>query len=149
TLQTDDFQIAGDAPLKIPGRQWLLEEDFNQRVHGRCSLKWRPSGEALVQDGAQGVNVCRRPDLRSPPGCLLGCHVVRSAKDRAADGPPCRGIELFGKTKVGDLRLAGSRKEHVAWLQITMDNTSLVSRMHGSSQALHELRGLSWRQRLA
>ena len=82
----------------------LVVADFIHRFGGTAGNKGSLSGQAFVQDRAQGVDVGGRSDAVLLSGCLLGCHVARGA-DRLA-GSCGIALELLiedlGEAEVGD-----------------------------------------------
>jgi hypothetical protein len=76
------------------------------------ALKRWASGEALVEDGAEGVEVRQRADMVDVSAGLLGSHVARRADDGSAPGLPGL-IELPGEAEVADLGV-----EDWLWLRL-------------------------------
>ncbi len=107
-------------------------------------------GKARVQDGAEAVDVGRRPDLAERPGQpgLLGGHVAGSAQDGARLGhavvvaPP-------GQAEVGQLgdgpRAAPrrAREQDVGGLEVAVDDPQGVGLGHRIRQVSGRLRGLA------
>lgn len=74
-LETDSFEVARDLAVRQTRRGRLLLDHRFQCLHGRVSLEWRSTGEAFVEDRAEGVNIAAGVDLRGFSLRLLRRHV--------------------------------------------------------------------------
>ncbi len=74
-FQADRLQVARDMRRQFARSEWLVADDFAQRVGVACAAKGRLPGEQLVQDRSQPVYVGRRDHVRHAPFGLLGGHI--------------------------------------------------------------------------
>jgi len=114
----------------------------------------RPAGQALVQQRAQGVDVCRRSRIAHLARRLLRRHVRRRPHDRARLAHVTGiGVDPLGQAEVGDLvgqafqpdglarvRLESLtyREQHVARLQVAMHHATQVGVVHRPRQSLDQ-----------
>src|SRR6185503_1502002 len=90
----------------------------------RLPLEGPATGEELVEDEAERVDVAARRDLAA--GELLGRHVGRRARAQRLARRP-------GEAEVGDPDLAAAVEHDVRRLQIAVDDAAVVRR--GESRA--------------
>ena len=147
-LQTDRLEVPGHARGFLTRRGRLHGTDQLQRVQHRLAAQRRLSGQALVEDDAEGVHVGRGPHLLFAAG-LFGGHVLRRADDGAGARQAAVGLAQLGNAKVGDLGPAFSVQEHVGRLEVTMNDPLGVGRLHGAGQLLDQDGRLARRVRLA
>ena len=79
-LEADRLQIPGQARSQLARRQRIVQEDLPQDVGVRGASKWRPTGQHLVQNRSQSVDVGPRGrlprhswDPPAPEPCNGGC----------------------------------------------------------------------------
>src|SRR5262245_49181891 len=77
-LQADGLQVSRYLWLQAAGRHWLGGAHLLHRVMLGRALEWRTTREAFVEDGAQRVDVRRRPHLLGPEHL----HPLRTARGR-------------------------------------------------------------------
>src|SRR5262249_58953067 len=94
------------------------------------------TGEQLIKDGAQPVDVGRRTDRLVLTAGLLRGHVSRRPKNgpgacrlgwRRVLRHPGAGVEDLGQAKVRDPGRAVARYQHVAGFQVAVDDAATVS----------------------
>ena len=112
---------------------------LNHHLVGRTSRERNRSGEHLVEDDAQRVDVgalIERDSLH-----LLGRHVVRRADD-----PPRFGqagiLERLGQSEVGDGHAPAAVDENVLRLQVAMNHALLVRRLQPFADLPEDVHGL-------
>jgi len=79
-LQTDGFQIAGDAWLELARGPRLLDQ-YLLNEHRPIASKWQLTGQQLIQDDAQAVEITASIDFVGLAGGLLGAHIGGRAQD--------------------------------------------------------------------
>src|ERR671911_1838719 len=107
-------------------------------------LEWHPTGEYLVEDDAQRVQVARRPHLFAHR--LLGGHVLRAAEDIAGMGDRGR---LYGPryAEVRHLHVSRIGDEDVAWFDVPVNDTAYMRGLEGLGDLERHLRRLLGSQR--
>jgi hypothetical protein len=137
-LQADRLQVARHARLERPRRHRLARLDLLQRLQQGGRLERRPAGQALVEDGAQGVDVGGRPHPLRLAGHLLRRHVARRAQDGAGLRMGRLGVQLAGQAEIGDPGRAVAGQQHVGRLEVTMHDVAAVRQVHGLRQHLDQ-----------
>src|SRR5262249_40597069 len=92
-----------DLRVEPPRRYRLLVEDQKQRVDRGGGAEGRTAGQALIEDGAQAIDVAGRAERTATAGGLLGRHVA----GRADDGTRLRqtaALDALGQPKVRNQR---------------------------------------------
>ncbi len=110
-------------------------------------MKRRPTGEHLVENRAQAVDVARRAEFAAGAGGLLGGHVGRRAENRAREREVRLGLDPFGQAEIRNMRPSVGIDQNIRGLQIAMQNAALVRVMDSSRDWREERRGLARRQR--
>ena len=116
-------------------------------------LQWGRSGQELVEQHAQAVDVATRVDVELVQLRLLGTHVFERADHRAEFGVQ----RLVGQWRAGRLgdaevdhlgnRLAVvERDQDVRRLQVAVDDSLLVGVLHGLTDRDGQLESLAERQ---
>ncbi len=101
--EADRFQVGGHAGVEAARRHRLGADHLQDRVQ-RCGRpEGRPTGEALVEDGAQGVHVRGGAQVGVAAVGLFGGHVRGRAQDGALLRPSRLAVEALGQAEVGDL----------------------------------------------
>src|SRR5262245_11196435 len=103
-LQTDRLEVAWELRLQARRRDRVVVEGLEAGVHDGGGLERRAAGQQLVEDGPEGVHVCRRANGVSGTSGLLGGHVARCAEDSAALSQVRLGGLLLSEAEVGDLQ---------------------------------------------
>ena len=93
------------------------------------------SGEKLVGDDAEGVDVGAGVDFGGVAGGLFGGHVVEGSEEGTDFGSGGGGVEVgvggFGEAEVEDFGLAGVGDEDVGGFQIAVDDALGVGVVDG------------------
>ena len=147
-FQADRHQVARNPGLQAGRGDRLLLGDLSDGLHHRGAFERRPSGQHLVEDRAQGVDVGGRTDLVNSPPRLLGGHVTGRAQDRAGVSQLAALLNPFGQAEVRDLGDVVRREEDVGGLQVAVDDIGPVGRLHRFCQCRHQLRRLARRLRI-
>ena len=92
----------------------------------RRASKGRPSGEQLVEDRAQAIDIRCRRELLGMAGGLLGRHVGWGAEQRGRPGDVIAAFDDFGQPEVGDVRLAVCVHQEVGGLEVAVENAVFV-----------------------
>ena len=71
-LEADRLEVARHPRDKLRGGHRVVVDDLPDRLDRRFTLERRAAGEHLVQDGSQGINVGRRPDVSRMPFACSG-----------------------------------------------------------------------------
>ena len=115
-LEADRLQVARYSGIHARRRHRLCRKDASLGFRGRFAVERRPAREQLVQDGAERIDVHRRPDRARFAKGLLGCHVAGGAQT-------CPGgrelVPFFGglrQAEVADLERIVPREEDVCGL---------------------------------
>ena len=135
-LQADGFQVAIDVRVEQARRGRVALQHLHHGVHRRLGLEGRPAGQALVEDGAEAVNVGGGAQLLDAPGGLLGGHVARRAEDGAGARLLAVVVQPLGQAEVGDVRLVVLVDEDVRRLQIAVQDAVLVGVVDGAGDGL-------------
>jgi hypothetical protein len=138
----DRLQVGRRPRLQLAHRGRLLAHHLQDRVQGRGRLEGRPAGQALVQDGAQGVHVGRRAHALAVPAGLLRRHVRGRAQDGAGGGQPGAHLDALGQAEVGDLGRVALGQQHVGRRQVAMHDPLAVGVVDAARQLLHHAGGL-------
>ncbi|MCI0586633.1 MAG: hypothetical protein L0323_07315 [Planctomycetes bacterium] len=122
----------------------LLDEEARHLGEGSSlEVVGHPSGEELVGDHAERVDVGAGVDRLRPPRELLGAHVGERAHDLPGAGVERRRLEVGlrdpGDAEVEDLRLAAAVDEDVAGLEVAVDHPLLVGVLDGVADPREEL----------
>ena len=141
-FQADGLEFAREVALQAARRQRVLLGRLAEGRQRRRALEWRPPGEHLVEDRAQGVDVGGGGDVRGRAAGLLGGHVAGRPHDVARPRQAGLALHQLGQAEVGDLRDALLGQHDVGRLEVAMDDPVLVGVMQGAGQLLDELRGL-------
>src|SRR5262249_14588201 len=107
----------------------------------RGGLERRPAGQALVEDGSQGVDVCGRADRPGAAAGLFRRHVTRRPQDGAGLRLAGGVVEFLGEAEVGDLEVAVLGDQHVAGLQVAVNDAALSAeelKLLAAAQAVWE-----------
>src|SRR5204862_404384 len=99
TFEANRFQVARGLGLKSPRSDRLLRANLLQRVERCCTLKRRTAGEQLVEDGAEGPDIGRRPYIVAAHAGLFRRHVLRSADDVAGVRAVAVVVDLLGEAE--------------------------------------------------
>ena len=116
-------------------------DDQADRLHHRLALEGGTTGQDLVKDRAQRVDVGRRADVLGSSHGLLGSHVAGRAHDVAGLGLVIVRFQPLGQPEVGDLGCAVSGQEHVGRLEVAVDDPGLMRGVNGPGQGRHQLGG--------
>ncbi len=135
TFETNRLQIDVDGRVEQPRRERLLLGDEVDRRQSRGPREGRPAREQLVQDRPEAVDVGGRAKVLTSRR-LLGRHVARRAQDGAGPRPARVGIDDLGQAEVGHLRPIVLVEQHVAGLEVAMNNPAAVGIMHGPRRGL-------------
>jgi hypothetical protein len=131
-FQADRFQVARQTRLESARRHRLLSAYLLQGLQDACGPEGRPTREGFVKDCPQCIDIDGRADPVAVPAGLLRGHVARRAQDGAAFRPtsgnrrPRILVQLLGQAKVADLGRAVLRQQDVRWLEVPVDEASLV-----------------------
>ena len=106
----------------------------------------RASGQQLVQDRAETVDVGRHAQPVRLHLRLFRCHVARRAGDFLAVVAE-RFVEPPGKAEVRHLRLAAFVQQHVGRFQVEVQDAEPVRVVDGFGHAAHQHGGVLRRQR--
>jgi hypothetical protein len=133
-LEADGLEVSRHARNQLRGSHQFVVDNLPNRLDGRFALERGAAGEHLVQDGAEGIDISRRPDVpRMPPGLLRG-HVAWRAHDLAGHRVAIVRIGQLGQSEIRDLDDSVERVEHVGRLEITVDDTCQVRHVNGPGQ---------------
>ena len=149
TLQTDRLQVARHLRVQPRGRHRLLGDHLPLRLRGRLSPERRPSGEHLIEEGAERVDVRGGPDRSRLPDHLLGGHVARSPDPGTAQGQGRLSVEVPRQPEIGDLGRAVGGEQDVGRLQIAVHDPAPVRHLHGLGQRGQQRGRLAGRLRRA
>ncbi len=106
-LQGDQLQVPVDPGVEQMGRQRLLLQNQEDRVECRGGLERRSSGEHLVEDRTQAVDIAGRSDPAAAASHhLFGRHVARRSHDGSRGRKAGTGIKPLGQAEVGHVRPA-------------------------------------------
>ena len=111
-----------------------------QRRHRVVALIRDPSGEHLVEDAAERVDV--RARVGATAGYLLGRHVVDGSDHRSLHGQPGDGVELLGQAEVGQIRVLLAvldRDQDVGGLDVAMNQPAAVGGVERGGELLEQL----------
>ncbi len=144
TGKTNRLQVARHPRLQLGGRRRFLVNDAVQHVHGGLPRERRFACQHFIENDAETVNVRAAADLAQTAAGLFRRHVTGRAQDVTGLGQglhvgPASGLNPFRQAEIADLRLAFLGQQHVAWLQIAMNDAALVGEMHGPGQDFDEL----------
>ena len=106
-LQADGLQLGRQIGAKLPGRQRFLGQNLVNGQFTRLGLKRRPAREHFIKNGAQRIDICRRPDGVFVTCRLFRRHVAGGAHYRVGPGQSLILVQPFGQPEVGDLRNRG------------------------------------------
>jgi hypothetical protein len=147
-LEADRLQVARQPRHQPAGRHRLVGQHLQHRVERRLGPERRAAGQALVEDGAQGVDVGGGADLLRLARRLLRRHVGGGAEDGAGLRLAADVVQALGQAEVGDpqlsrLRLrigcqAASSQEDVRRLEVAVDHAGLVGGVDGAGQRLDQ-----------
>ena len=137
TLHTDHVQVARHPVIHRARRHRVLFEHADQRFHGGAER--RMTGDHVIENRAQCVDVDRRAGLPDVPGSLFGSHVAGRAEDLPGQCQLFRTVRAFGQSKVGDLRWAGAGQQDISRLQIAVDHAVVVGARDGVRQIQDQL----------
>ena len=76
---------------------------MEQRIQRRVAAKRGPTGDHLIQNRPQRVDIGRGTDLFARAADLFGSHIARRAHEGAAARLLALGIDVLGQAKVRDL----------------------------------------------
>ena len=151
-FEHDRFEVARDSRIERswPGR--LLLAHLPQRLQNRIGPERRLAGKQLVEDDAERVDVDSRRDRLASALSLLGSHVARRPHDRARRGEAARfrRFDPLGQAEVGhqgyqaiERIIRTASKQDIGRLQVPVQDSALVSVMHGASHRRHQARGIA------
>ena len=144
-FQANRLQIARQPWIQLPRRHRLLLHHLGKGLQQRRRLERWPARQAFIQDRPQGIDVTGRTERGALAAGLLRGHVRRRAHHRARGCLP-GDVQLLGQAEVGDLRCSILGQEHIARLEVPVDNSPGVRGMHRQGQFLHQRRGFLGRQ---
>jgi len=105
----------------------------------RVSLERDPSGQHLVQDDAQGVQI--GPVIHDHTLGLLWRHIVWGAQHGAGAGQPA-GVAGAGDAKVGHFGPAVGAEQDIGRLDVAMNQAAAVGKVKGAAHLLDDLQRL-------
>ncbi len=162
-LQHDRVQRNGQVAAPPPEWRRIIGDDLPQRVELGLTAKRRPSGQELIKDASQSVNIGGRPDLGELPLGLLGRHVGRRAERHAAPGVWPQAVGELCQAEIRDARLEigewnmlimiglGLRpralEEDVTGLEVAVKDAPLVGVLDGPRERGDQPRGVVSRHR--
>jgi hypothetical protein len=149
TLEADGFQVSRHLGVQPRRRGRLLGDDLPFRFCRTFGLKWRPTGEHLVENRPQRINIDRRADRPGPAECLFRGHVAGGADRSTADGELRATLDAASQAEVRDLRCTVGREKDVRRFQIAVNDPAGVGELHGPGQDSDQLRRLACRLGLA
>ncbi len=115
------------------------------RFGRRLPSKRRPSGEHLVEQDAERIDVRGRPDRSCLSDHLLRGHVARSPEPRTAQRQGLPFVEVPRQPEIGDLGRAIGREQDVGRLQVAVHDPAPVCHLHGLGQLGQQRRRLASR----
>ena len=108
----------------LPGRDRALAHVLVGDGHRVLVVEGRPADDHLIQHDAEGVDVAAEVDGAALG--LLGREVGGRAHHGARLGEGLLGVAAPGDAEVGDLDLAAGVDQHVAGLDVAVDDAVLV-----------------------
>ena len=139
---------SGDARQAARERRRLLRDaPHGERERRPGEIVGRRAGEQLAQDAAERVDVAARVDVERLARDVLGAHVRERSQDLAGaclDEAEREGlrVERTREPEVDDLEPPFRVDEHVAGLQVAVDDALLMAVVHGLAHAEEELEPL-------
>ena len=151
-FEHDRLEVARDSRIERsrPGR--LLLAHLPQRLENRIGPERRLAGQQLVEDHAERVDIDSRRDRLASALSLLGSHVARRPHDRAGRGESARfrRFDPLGQAEVGhqgnqaiERIVRTAPEQDVGRLQVSVQDSALVSVMHGASHRRHQPSGIA------
>ncbi len=148
-LQADGLEIACDPRDQLRRRHRVGVDDQADRLDHRLPLQGGTTGQNVVKDRPQGVDVCRRPDVLCASQGLLGSHVARRAHDVAGLRLVIVRFQTLRQPEVGDLGRTVSGQQHVGRLEVAVHDPGFVGGVNGPGQGRHQQCGRDARLRRA
>ncbi len=151
-LEHDRFKIVRNSRIERTRSGRLLLAHLPQSLENRIGPERRLAGQQLVEDHAQRVDVDGRRDRLTSALSLLGCHVARGPHDRSrrGDAAPFRRLDPLGQAEVGhqgnqaiERIIRAASEQDIGRLQVPVQDSALMSVMHGASHRRHQARGIA------
>ena len=145
-LQANGLQRRRCGRAERPRRGRRFGGNLAKDVGSSIAVKGRPSGEYLVEDRTQAINVGAPVNIIPPALGLFGAHVSRSAQHLALNRLAAIGVRRQRDRRSECLLRAFNElrqppvehddftvvtQDHVLWLEIAMDHTAAMGVSNG------------------
>lgn len=147
-LQASLFQALRDSGNDVAGRLRGFVLYFEQHLQSIAPQKRRPTGENLIEDGAQPIDIGKGANQVQTSGRLLGRHVCRGPQHMTGQRRQrigglqvlrlhvhrlgrFRQADLLGQSPVDDHDLAEVPQDHVLALEVSMHDPLGIGKRHG------------------
>ncbi len=140
-LQGDRLQVDRHRGVQVHRSHRILFPDVLQGFQQGPPLERGATGQKLVQDRPQRIDIRNRGQLLGFALGLLGRHVAGRSHDRAGAGVAVLRIQLLGQAEVGHLGQIFLGQQHVGRLEVAVDDFQRMRVRHGPAHLLHHLGG--------
>ena len=144
-LEADALEPARHARFEARGRDRIALADRSDDLDDRAAVEGAPTGQALVEHRAHGVDVGALAHGARLAARLLGRHVGRRAEEVAALGQVARHLHLARQAEVHQARVAALVDQDVGRLDVAVHQAVGVHVLQGAGDLAHPAHGLGGR----
>ena len=119
-FQANGFQVPIHGWIQGVEASGFLFADLPQCLHGRFREERWASGQQLIENRAQAINVCRGRQSFGLTGRLFGRHISGCAEDGRTHRQAGIILGQFRQSKIGDVGFALIVEQDIGRLQIAM-----------------------------
>ena len=141
-LEAERFQVAVHGRIPQRGTLRFLLQHQPHRGHARAARERRLAGQQFIKHRAQAIDIRARRQTAATFR-LLGRDVGRRSEDGECASDPGVALDQLGETEVTEQRLAASIEQHVARLDVAMQDAALMRVMHRARELHHEFSGVA------
>ncbi len=131
TFQADGFQVGGNGRIEFARSSWFSVLHGAQSLRDRRANERWPSGEKLVNDRAESIDVRGHGGLTRTAHRNLRRQISGCADQGLAYGQGRIFIGLPRKTEVAHMRLVFVVEEDIGWFQVPVQYAALMRVING------------------